>query len=92
MVHAGHSWKDVQEYTLSEIGEFYRAVIDKQEHSLSEKLSMLWMGANLTHEGLTETLNGLKSQNADNVRYTKTTETPEHIANNWNKMASMPQR
>ncbi len=71
-------------YTLSEIGEFVRAVVDKKIDTASEHLSLLWMGSNLTHEGLQETIDGFDRRSAAGVNVASPGQ--QKIANDWKRM------
>lgn len=64
MVENGHSWLSIKQYSLSEIGIFYKTVILVDRAKKAEALSNLWMGNNLAYEGLKEVLGdmGIKPQ------------------------------
>ena len=67
MIEHGHSWPAVQSYTLSEIGEFLVTVVGRKASRASEQLSLMWMGSNITHEGLLKVTEGFEKQSTKAV-------------------------
>lgn len=52
----GHSWLSIKQYTLSEIGIFYKTVVLGNRDRKIDTLSNIWMGNNLAYEGFKEVI------------------------------------
>lgn len=52
LVTAGHSWPDVQKYTLGEIGVFVRAINNEKKNKDLNDLVNAWKANNLTQKGI----------------------------------------
>lgn len=82
MVAAGHSWSSIKDYTLSEIGVFFKTIILQQREIMATELSTIWMGNNLSQEGLKETLKSMGVKNPKKIEPTN-----EEVTDSWMKLA-----
>jgi len=83
LVANGHSWLSIQNYTLSEIGAFFRAVVMSERIRKAEELVLNWRGNNLTSEGLDLVLSSMI------VKKEKPPEpTSQEIQRDWNRLAT----
>lgn len=85
LVSAGHSWADIQTYTLAEIGAFLRAVIRGDASRKVEALQVAWYGNNLSQDGLKRYVSEM--QRAGGVDKEQQEESPEQIAKDWKRLA-----
>ena len=74
---AGHSWSSIKNYSLSEVGVFLKATINNERESAAQKLSTIWMGNNLSQEGLLDTLKGM------GIKQRKIEPTDSEVKANW---------
>jgi len=56
-VSAGHSWKDIKTYSLSEAGVFIRAIVQQKNSSKSENLLMGWHANHNSHDNIVKISN-----------------------------------
>lgn len=82
MVANGHSWSSLKQYSLSEIGIFYKTVILQEREKKAENLFDLWMGNNLEYKGIQEVVTklGIKQQK-------KIGPTDAEVNQNWLNLA-----
>lgn len=85
LVSNGHSWSNIKQYTLSEIGVFLRSIRTKKERDRVEALSYNWMSSNLNHEGIEKVIDSIKKESSSFVKKDKT---KEEVANEWRRLAS----
>lgn len=78
----GHSWKDIQEYNLSELGMFFKAVIETEKEDKKENLTTLWMSSNMDHKGFKEVMKGMEDA------VVKKEPTIEEVNNDWRRLKS----
>lgn len=85
LVSNGHSWSNVKQYTLSEIGVFLRSIRTRKERDRVEMLSYNWMSSNLNHEGIEKVIDSMKKESPS---FVKKERTKEEVANEWRRLAS----
>jgi len=85
-VQNGHSWLDVQKYSLSEVGTFLRVILKQEAMDRADSLSIAWMGHNLSKEGYAKTIEDMVSS----VRPKKAQQgpTPTEVHSEWKRLAS----
>jgi hypothetical protein len=83
LISAGHSWSDIKQYTLAEVGIFLKAVIRKNRRDYIQNLNQLWYGSNLTQEGIQKAVTELSKE----VETEKELE-PNEIQAEWRRLAS----
>jgi len=69
-VKNGHQWSSIKQYTLSEIGSFFKIITIAERAQEAQFISNIWQGNNLTYDGLKSVLNNL----GINSKSTKTEE------------------
>ncbi len=52
LVQHGHAWSSIKQYTLAEIGIFFRIIIEAEKEEQINKLYNLWIGSNADKKGL----------------------------------------
>ncbi len=82
MVSNGHPWSDIKNYTLSEIGSFFKTIVLLERNENVSTLSNMWMGNNLPYKELKEVLVGY------GIKEQKATPTVAEVQNDWKKLAS----
>lgn len=84
----GHSWKDIQSYTLSEIGVFIReCTISKQEEQKIDIIN-IWTGQKATEKYIKKLENELKNLRSNFYRQARIESgDPEAVRNEWNRLA-----
>lgn len=84
MISAGHSWSDIKNYSLAEVGVFLKSVIKKSRRDYIQQLNQLWYGSNLTQEGIqkatTELQKGSKKEQEKELE-------PKEIQSEWKRLA-----
>ena len=85
MVANGHSWSSIKEYTLSEIGVFFKTIVIREREKKIERLSYLWYGNNLTYKGLKETLTKM----GVSMKQEEELPTDKEVQRDWNRLANM---
>ena len=87
LIANGHSWSSIQEYSLSEIGTFFRAVVTSERLRKAEELITNWRGHNLTQKGLEELLVSMigKKEKAPEP-------TSQDVQKDWNRLATFMSR
>lgn len=78
----GHSWSSIQKYSLAEIGIFFKTVIKQEREDKVERLSHLWMGANLEYKGLQDIVKEMKTGGF------KKEPTVAEVGSEWRRLAS----
>lgn len=66
MISHGHSWSDLKNYSLAELGVFFRVVVELEEENRVEDLSNIWMGSNLEYKRLKEVIDTLQRKQNEN--------------------------
>jgi len=82
LVANGHSWSSIQQYSLAEIGIFLKVIIEQEREDRAEELSHLWMGANLTYEGLKDVMSTITKKPQDTETSVK------EVHKEWKRLAS----
>lgn len=72
----------IKDYTLSEIGIFFKTIVLQEQENKVTALSNIWMGNNLTQEGLLETLKNMGMADAK-----KKEPTNKKVIDSWVKLA-----
>jgi hypothetical protein len=75
---------DIKQYSLSEIGAFYKAVSILDKENKIEKTSLLWSASNYTHEGIQKLLKSIEGS-FNNVNDSKNLTTSE-VHNEWKRL------
>lgn len=84
LVSSGHSWSDVKNYTLAEVGIFLDAIQKKEIAEKVEQLSLDWMTNNLTGKKMQEII----TQFEKSVVKQKKPTTPQETHSEWVRMAA----
>lgn len=84
----GHSWLDIKQYTLSEIGVFIRSIYVKKEQDIINQFSFDWMASNLSYDGMETIMKKLKKSTSKKSATSK----EEDIENDWSKLANFSQK
>jgi len=84
LVANGHSWASIKQYTLSEIGSFFKVVVLLERDKKAQSISDIWQGNNLTVEGLKDVLKSF------GMNYDKKPENIpiEEVNKDWKRLAS----
>lgn len=67
---------------MAEVGLFFKTVVHLEKEERKEKLTSLWMGANLQYKGLKEVLDNIGKNGEDNTPTTK------EVNDDWKRLAS----
>ena len=86
MVSNGHSWLSIKQYTLAEIGTFYKTIVQNEKEQKVEHLITNWMSNNYDHKALTETVKELTTTTASKVK--EDTRSTTEIKAEWTRLAN----
>lgn len=78
LVEHGHSWKDVQDYSLSQIGLFAREAGKIGEMERKERIMASWLGFNADKKGLEKLLKDSQYQKRSN----------DDVKSDWKNLAA----
>ena len=78
----GHAWKDVQGYTLSQVGIFLKEAAKLDEAKHKHDILAAWLGFNSDQKGLKKILEEQSVSKKPEDKH------KEH-AENWNKLSAM---
>jgi hypothetical protein len=82
LVDHGHAWKDVQGYTLSQVGIFLKEAAKLDETNHKHDILAVWLGFNSDQKGLKKILD-------EKVVHRKPEDKQQEYAQNWNKLSAM---
>jgi hypothetical protein len=80
-VDHGHAWKDVQGYTLSQVGVFLREAAKLDETKHKHDILAAWLGFNSDQKGLKKILEETSVKKKPEDQH-------KAHAENWNKLSS----
>ena len=52
LLESGHTWLDVKQYSLSEVGFFVHQYMSNKEGAVNDEIMKLWLGNNLDKKGV----------------------------------------
>jgi hypothetical protein len=84
LVEYGHSWSSIKNYTLSEIGVFYKTIILREREGKVDSLIRNWISANSSYEGLQDTIKNLEFKGATaNVKEPQSEPQQDETRSEW---------
>lgn len=64
MVSNGHAWSSIKNYTLSEIGIFYKTIVLKERDKIADDLLYQWISTNSTKKSILETIDYIQGKSS----------------------------
>lgn len=64
LVSHGHSWREIQEYSLSEIGAFFAVIVENERADHAHNLSLNWIANNADQNNLDKIVQSLSGTGA----------------------------
>jgi hypothetical protein len=85
LVKHNHNWRDIQDYTLSEVGVFVREAIKQADAEWKQEVLASWLGFNADGEGL-KSIIGLNVKGAGPK--SKPSAAPGETTKEWKRLAN----
>ena len=85
----GHSWSNIKNYTLSEIGVFINSIYSKKDRERIDKFTLDWMSNNLTKDGMEQMVKNMQKSSFQEKGKVKT---KEDVAKEWLRLAAFQQK
>jgi hypothetical protein len=80
LVQNGHAWSSIKQYTLAEIGIFFRIIIETEKLEQINNLYNLWIGSNADKKGLDSIIKELEKKKIEH-------DSAEVVAKDWKRLA-----
>jgi hypothetical protein len=84
LVSNGHSWLSIKNYTLSEIGVFYKAIVLSDRETKIDRLYNNWVSTHCDQNTITDLI---KKMNKKSNFIDKSKEKPENVNKEWTRLA-----
>jgi hypothetical protein len=91
LISAGHSWKDIQDYSFGEIQVFLSSINKLEAAERSETLSLRWMSAHLKYEGIEKLAKAIRLR-ADLKDLPKEEKSWSEVRGDWNRLRNLTRR
>lgn len=87
LVENGHSWSSIKQYSLAEIGVFYKTIILKERDEKIDSLRNNWISTHYDQKSFQEVINNLTfKKTTSNIESPKSE--AEEIRSEWKRLAN----
>jgi hypothetical protein len=80
----------IKQYTLSEVGSFYKTIVQQEKEKKVENLITNWMSTHYEHKALMDTVKDLTT--TKNKKNKKDNRSTTEIKSEWERLANFMQR